>query len=513
MDVTEALLEELQSGLDAGKSQEERNKMGQYATPFALTRQIMSFAKRYVNDVPVSFLEPSIGIGNFYMAFKSAFQNDCGHALGFETDSEYFKTSLQVWRNDNIELRNEDFLEASPGPDESFDLLVANPPYVRHHHIERGRKIKLQQQVRQEYGINISGLAGLYCYFLILASKWLSAGALSCWLIPCEFMDVNYGRAVKQFLLEKVELMQIHRFRPDDLQFPDALVSSCVVIFRNNPPSGKAIMFSQGECLLHPQSVITINPGTLNADVKWSGLFSNKIKLEERLPVLGDFFRVKRGIATGCNDFFIVDQHTVYKYEIPSLFLKPVLPSPRYVTGDIILSDEGGNPVFEKKLFLFSCNVEEEKLKAVYPKVWQYVLRGREKGVDNGYICSRRKPWYSCEERFPAPLVVPYMGRRGESAGRMFRFIRNTSLAVTTNVYLLLYPLDGCLQSAKDKRDLLDMVWEKLNNIAAEKLISGGRVYGGGLYKIEPQELMNIPVPELASILKPSPKVRQLSLF
>ena len=48
-------------------------------------------------------------------------------------------------------------------------------------------------------------------------------------------MDVNYGKAVKHYLLSRVTLLHIHRFDPNDVQFADALVSSAVVWFRNKP--------------------------------------------------------------------------------------------------------------------------------------------------------------------------------------------------------------------------------------------------------------------------------------
>jgi hypothetical protein len=46
-------------------------------------------------------------------------------------------------------------------------------------------------------------------------------------------MDVNYGKAVKHYLLSRVTLLHIHRFDPNGVQFADALVSSAVVWFRN----------------------------------------------------------------------------------------------------------------------------------------------------------------------------------------------------------------------------------------------------------------------------------------
>jgi len=55
---------------------------------------------------------------------------------------------------------------------------------------------------------------------------------LAIWLIPSEFMDVNYSDEMRRYLTEWVTRIHIHRFSPSDLQFSDALVSSAVIVFR-----------------------------------------------------------------------------------------------------------------------------------------------------------------------------------------------------------------------------------------------------------------------------------------
>ena len=85
--------------------------------------------------------------------------------------------------------------------------------------------------------MEISGLAGLYCYFLLLCHDWMEEQGLAIWLIPSEFMDVNYGVTLRRYLTERVTLLHIHRFCPTDVQFTDALVSSAVVVFRKTLPS------------------------------------------------------------------------------------------------------------------------------------------------------------------------------------------------------------------------------------------------------------------------------------
>lgn len=502
----------LQKALDAQKTSKERNMKGQFATPYTLACSIMKKAKTFCHKRTVSFIEPSIGLGAFYAAFRSVFKSAAGHALGFEIDSHYYNPSKELWAKEDLELRKADFLKERTNG-ERFDLLVANPPYVRHHHIDGEKKKELQKEVMQSTGIKISGLAGLYCYFLILSEKWLADGALSCWLIPSEFLDVNYGKAIKQYLLECVDLLCVHKFKADDVQFDDALVSSTIIFFRKGKPSEKEIEFSCGEDVNVPSRKMKIERKRLTASCKWSNLFvedtTNYSSNDD--CKLGNFFTVKRGIATGDNSFFVMNMDTIEKYHIPSKFLKPVLPSPRYLKEDIISSDNDGNVALTQKQYLFSCNLPEDVLKEKYPSVWEYIQEGVKRGVNKDYICSHRPLWYFCEDRKPAPFVVPYMGR-GDSSKKMFRFILNKTKAITTNVYLLLYPKDNYLKCLTDTK-LLNEVWQTLNEVTSEQFATNGREYGGGLHKLEPKELLNIKVPSLPSLLLPKQYVLELSLF
>jgi len=50
-------------------------------------------------------------------------------------------------------------------------------------------------------------------------------------------------------------------------------------------------------------------------------------------------------------------------------------------------------------------------------------------------------------------------------------------------------------------RKLARAIWELLNEIPAETLLGEGRVYGGGLYKMEPRELANVPADAIMALL------------
>jgi adenine-specific DNA-methyltransferase len=180
-----------------------------------------------------------------------------------------------------------------------------------------------------------------------------------------------------------------------------------------------------------------------------------------------------------------VDEH-----RIPWRFLRPILPGPRHLSVDEIVARDDGTPDLDERLFLLSAQQPEESLRDEHPRLWNYLLRGMELGIHQRYLCRHRRPWYSQEHRPPAPLLCTYMGRQGDT-GRPFRFILNRSSATAANVYLLLYPRPQLCQAMERDEDLLPRIWAALNELPVEVLIGEGRVYGGGLHKLEPRELAN----------------------
>jgi hypothetical protein len=58
-----------------------------------------------------------------------------------------------------------------------------------------------------------------------------------------------------------------------------------------------------------------------------------------------------------------------------------------------------------------------------------------------------------------------------------------------------MYPRKKLSENFLRKPELIKTVWEMLNRMTPESLHSEGRVYGGGLQKIEPSELLNVEVP------------------
>jgi hypothetical protein len=490
-----------QTQLDSSKSAIERNKLGQYATPSSLAIEIIGYSKSLLsNSEKIRFLDPAIGTGAFYSALLRAFPSDrIETASGYEIDLECAKSTAQLWSNTPLKLAIADFTEVSPPAKEhlKFNLLVCNPPYVRHHHLSSEKKQFLRELGIKDLGIQLSGLAGLYCYFLLAAHKWMSQDGLACWLIPSEFMDVNYGEKVKDYLLSQVTLIRVHRFDPKDLQFDGVLVSTSIVWLKNTKPNQQSFVeFTSGASINNPSFSKKISIESLKKSSKWSkATISNTQKIEIKSKFrLSDLFEIKRGVATGANNFFILNTEQIRKFDIPPEFLTPVLPSSRYLLEDEIFADEQGNPALDRKLFLLTCKLQPEELRISYPYVWSYLQLGVDAGIPKRYLCKHRSLWYLQEVRSPTPFLCTYMGRSQSKSSKPFRFILNHSKAIAPNVYLMMYPKQKLADILSSHPKQLKVVWQALNSIPTQSLVHEGRVYGDGLHKLEPRELANAPV-------------------
>lgn len=497
-----------QERLDSLKSANERNELGQFATPPSLAVDIVQLAQRlWSRNEEARFLDPAIGTGSFYSALLRAFGPEyIAAAHGIELDPLYAGAASSLWQETGLSITNADFATLRAPQSAKYNLLITNPPYVRHHHMTAEYKAGLKVRVFETVGIRISGLAGLYASFLLLCDAWLEPGALSIWLIPSEFMDVNYGDAVRDYLASKVELIRIHRFCPSDVQFSDALVSSAVVVFRKNAPKADALVqMSFGGPLSLPRDSADVSVRTLKESKKWSG-FSNRRSqfADSRAGVcLGDLFSVKRGLATGSNDFFILEAQEAERAAIPKEFRRPILPGPRHVRVDVIERDVDGYPLVFPRLVLIDCSLPEDEIRLRYPSFWTYLEQGKTIGIHETYLASKRKPWYSQEKRPPAPFVCTYMGRT-RNGKKPFRVIWNKSNATAANVYLLLYPKAALAAALNEMPHLYPEVFDHLRRIEADAFIDEGRVYGGGLHKMEPKELERVPLQDLANVLSAS---------
>ena len=148
-------------------------------------------------------------------------------------------------------------------------------------------------------------------------------------------------------------------------------------------------------------------------------------------------------------------------------------------------------PVIIKKL-------TEQEIMEQSPTIWEYLHSGIEK-TSQKYLCKNRKKWYWQEHRDTTYFLCSYMGRRKYNESPI-RFILNLSEAIVTNSYLMLYPKEHLQKAISDNPKSIYRIWELLKSINGSDIEEEGRVYGGGLKKIEPRELAKVPCGDLMKL-------------
>jgi len=494
-----------QQAVDATKSALERNRLGQFSTPFALASQMVFGSAPWIkheHPAPLRFLEPACGGGVFISSLRQQ-QVPYAHATGVEIDKTYSDIAKQFLEGDGTHIEEGNFFDFVQEPSNAscFDWLVTNPPYIRHHHIGFSEKSILQQRVADSLGIHVSGLSGLYIYYILLADCVLKEGAIASWLVPSEFLYTNYGQALRTYLTTHVTLLRLHTFDTEDVLFDDALVSSCIVTYRKAKPPERHTFEATTGHYSAPHTVSRQEIALWRERRKWTfGHTPTDTDAMTPRPAVGDLFHVTRGIATGNNAYFTMTPANARRLQLECDVLIPLLPSPRHVKDSVIHGNSQGFPALEKSRYLFSASGTVDDIERRFPNAYRYLREGESKGIHHGALCRGRKQWYLQERRMPPPYVASYMGRESANGGgNAIRFFLNRTNAIVTNGFICLYPRPFLATLlANDfarQKELLDI----LNAICTESIVRGGRSYGGGLLKIEPKELSGIKLPRLPS--------------
>ncbi len=206
---------------------------------------------------------------------------------------------------------------------------------------------------------------------------------------------------------------------------------------------------------------------------------------------LGDLFTIKRGLATGSNSFFIMDDEEIKEWHIPRRFLKPILPGPRYLRTDIIEPQADEAPaVFPG----FTCLIAAS-LRTKSRPPGRISTRICTRGVSRTFTCRispaialHGTPRSSVPRAFLVHLHGP-LGQRQASVSLYLESFGCNGAQRLPNALSEEPPAGGAQESPGAQAK----VFEALQRIETSQIISEGRVYGGGLHKVEPRELAQIP--------------------
>ncbi|MBK7146761.1 MAG: hypothetical protein IPH76_16690 [Xanthomonadales bacterium] len=136
----------MQAAIDSGKPAIERNRLGQFATPYPLAVEIARYVRSLVGSPEggIRFADPSIGSGSFFSAALAVFGSDgIRSSIGVEIDSAFADAARKLWTDAGLDVVRGDFtriVAADPCPP-APNVILANPPYhVPSHHYRPGRR-------------------------------------------------------------------------------------------------------------------------------------------------------------------------------------------------------------------------------------------------------------------------------------------------------------------------------------------------------------------------------------
>ncbi len=468
-----------------------RKRLGQVFTP----QPIADLLCRWVAQIqPLTMLDPAAGTGILVRTFHRLC-GDCRIAaievdpLAAEALSRVAETS---WK-DGISCR--DFLTWQEG--DRFDAIVANPPYLRHHDICYPRWV--WRQIERSSGVQLSRLANAYVLFILEICRRLSAGGRAGVVVPGEWLNANFGAPVKEFLLRGAWLRQLVYFSHAETLFDDALTTACLLLIerpriaecsyrlRTHFVSSSTAISDVQRIVLAEATVEngviqrSFSPDELLAHSKWNAVLENG--LPSSMPgfvALEELAETRRGIATGANSFFHLGRSEALAIGLEEHHLKPCIGRARDVVGYIFDSADFARLVEDDAAtHLFSAEHE------LSPDERDYIAEGERTGLPERYLLSKRSPWYTMERREPAPIWAAVFGR-GE-----LRFVCNQAGILNLTTFHAIYPrlndtalvmaLTACLNS----------------RVVQQQASLQQRVYGGGLLKFEPRDLLEIRVPDL----------------
>ncbi|SHJ20756.1 adenine-specific DNA-methyltransferase [Tangfeifania diversioriginum] len=474
-------------------SLEHRKKFAQYFTPYPLASLMASWILNNSNLKTV--LEPAIGLGVFSRALLE--RNDI-KIKGFEIDNTILTKSKEIFADyDNIDFILKDYMFNDW--DNKYDGIICNPPYFKFHNYDNKTIIK---EIGTRLSIKLNGFTNLYSLFLLKSIHQLNKNGRLAYIVPSEFLNSDYGKLVKTELIKKKILRHLIIIDFKEKVFDDALTTASILLCSNDTYSNrvkftyvnKLTELNKVEELIANYPVINDEANTyflheLSPDVKWRKYYQKqKSTAFKNLIPFARVGKVVRGIATGANDYFTFSKSKAVENGINDKYLLPCICKALDVKNKFFTKNDFVKLVNNnRKVFLFDAIGSNED------KVKDYIKKGEKLGIHQKYLTSCRTPWYSIENRPPAPIWVSVFNRTG------LKFIRNEANISNLTTFHCIYPV----QSNLFDNIKIDLLFAYLiTDVAKEIFEDNSREYGNGLQKFEPNDLNKAQMLDLTMLDK-----------
>ncbi|WP_432633589.1 DUF7149 domain-containing protein [Brachyspira sp.] len=210
------------------------------------------------------------------------------------------------WRFAFPEILNDD------GGFVGFDLIIGNPPYIRQEEIK-----ELKPNLQKLFSV-YKGTSDIYTYFYEQGFKVLKDNGILNFITSNKFTRAGYGEPLRDFLLKNTSILEFVDLNGIKV-FASATVDTSIVMFRKKKPNKSQVVLyaNPKDNNLDFLEYNKIEQGELNKNAFIFGeskILNLKKKIEKIGIPLKDFgISINRGITTGLNEAFIIDEKTKNK--------------------------------------------------------------------------------------------------------------------------------------------------------------------------------------------------------
>jgi adenine-specific DNA-methyltransferase len=530
LDVRQHLIDRKASTEEVGRifeslvPQEARRRLGQFRTPMYIAKFMADWAVQHGND---RVLDPGIGAGVLTAAMYDAKHAADGQAHVDDMWGVDLSELAVVMSSTALKLTNgegspnfiqDNFMDTlaegqpqridqqNPEILAKVDAVVSNPPYSRSHELNSDEKSRINRIAAAEASMKISQKAPMYHYFFVHAAQFLDDNGRMAFVTPARFLETNYGITLRTFLLNHFDIHGMILLDGDIPVFEDADTDPCITFLEKNdsgesdctttfvqagewPDAGRLFDAVAGDAQGETSYgfVNQVDQQELVAEFNWTEYVDpESVAAIPGLTSFREIADIKRGIATGMNDYFCLTQDEVDEWDLDEKYLVPLIRRTQGVVDYDLREYEdwrqwlrNGNEAW----LLYCYNENGEPITDTDdPALQDYLEHGKDIGAANSYLAQNRSPWYVVDQRDSASILVTYMSKDG------FRFIHNKAGVVSLNNLHNVF-LDGY----EDWQ--VEALLAYLNSSVANEIAKrSGRTYSRGLHKIEPDELKDIPV-------------------
>ena len=468
--------------------------LGRFYTPDRVAKTLVRWG---LAGKPRSVLDPSFGGCSFLKAALSVlddlgFPNPSRRVFGADIDpaAREFGDSLRAFGVPKANLVIDDFFSLTPGTNgiPLVDAVVGNPPYVRSQWLSADSKGRATQALAGR-GIRLSGRSNAWAYFVAHAMSFLRANGRLVFLLPASACFTEYAAEV-------MELVRCHFRRSAILHIPQRFFPETqerIVVFLAEDYGQGPGELSRGE-VANLQALERFGSDcswmSLSNGSAWGQLEPARLKPEElvdwrestshsKVRQLGTISSIRIGLVTGANKFFIRPCAQSEALETAGITSLPIvsrsawLKTLEWTDSDQAKLDESGSP---SRLIVVRPNV------ALHGGTRNWVEDGERDGLHQRYKCRLRDPWYSINAGRPPDAFLRYMSSRAPA------IVLNPAGSLTTNsIHNLWWRPDW-----SESRAYAVASCTSLFTLGCEIL---GHGYGGGVLKLEPRAVAELPVP------------------